>query len=120
MKRCPGYRRDGLAFYCKICHNQKGKESRDRINGSASAYHRKHRYGITSEEVVAILAAQGDKCPICLTRPPMHLDHETGEVRGILCFGCNGGLGQFQDNTAWLSRAVIYLEDRGSLLKEPS
>jgi hypothetical protein len=99
-----------------------GKQSRIRNNGSASAYHRKHRYGITSEEVAAILAAQGGKCPICLTRPPAHLDHDhqTGEVRGILCFGGNGGLGQFQDNRVWLSRAAIYLEDRDSLLKESS
>jgi hypothetical protein len=134
MKVCPGCgeeksiedfprnknTQDGLAFYCKACHNQKGKEPRIRNNGSASAYHRKHRYGITSEQVAAILATQGGRCPICLTRPPIHLDHDhqTGEVRGILCFGCNGGLGQFQDNTAWLSRAVIYLEDRQSLLKE--
>jgi Recombination endonuclease VII len=136
MKRCPGCgeektfeefprnknSRDGLAFYCKPCRNQRGRESRIRNDGSTSAYHLKHRYGITMEEVEALLAAQGGACPICRARPPTHVDHDhtTGQVRGILCFGCNGGLGQFQDNVNWLIRAVIYLLGRDYLNKEAS
>jgi Recombination endonuclease VII len=136
VKRCPGCgiekpwkdfprnknTRDGLAFYCKICHNAKTRESKIRNNAGYSAYHRKHRYGVTRAEIEALLAVQGGKCPICRSRPPTHLDHdhETGEVRGLLCFGCNGGLGLFKDNTAWLARAVLYLKDRDSLLKDAS
>jgi hypothetical protein len=111
--------RDGLAFYCKACHNAKSRESKLRNNAGYSAYHRRHRYGVTKEDIEALLTAQGDKCPICQTRPLDH-DHMTGEVRGILCSGCNGGLGQFKDNTVWLARAVLYLKDRDSLLKDAS
>jgi Recombination endonuclease VII len=113
---------DGLAFYCKPCHNQKGRESRIRNNGSTSAYHRKARYGITAAEVTALLAGQGGECPICRTRPPNHVDHDhaTSEVRGILCFACNGGLGLFKDNPIWLLRAVIYLLSRDDLKRKAS
>ncbi|MGW4292327.1 endonuclease domain-containing protein [Micromonospora chersina] len=42
---------------------------------------------------------------------PDHVDHDhrTGWVRGILCFNCKGGLGQFRDSLARLARAITYL-----------
>ncbi|MFI0793540.1 endonuclease domain-containing protein [Micromonospora rubida] len=40
-----------------------------------------------------------------------HLDHDhrAGSSRGILCFNCNGGLGQFRDSPTRLARAITYL-----------
>ena len=37
-------------------------------------------------------------------------DHVSRVVRGVLCFHCNGGLGQFKDRTAVLRNAIDYLE----------
>lgn len=49
---------------------------------------------ISDEEYARRLAAQDGRCLIC-GRPPqtrrLHVDHDhkTGQVRGLLCYGCN-------------------------------
>ena len=79
--------------------------------GGSRTYHLKRRYGITAEEVDEMLAAQGGVCAICRTAPAAHVDHDhaTGAVRALLCFGCNGGLGQFKDNPEFLRAAAYYV-----------
>ncbi|MBV1852937.1 endonuclease VII domain-containing protein [Catellatospora tritici] len=64
-------------------------------------------------EFDAMLAAQGGVCAICGAPAPEHVDHDHlfGNVRGILCFNCNGGLGQFKDDRANLRKAIDYLEE---------
>ena len=42
---------DGLATYCKPCHNAKGKAAYTRLYGSTREYHLRRRYGITSADV---------------------------------------------------------------------
>ncbi|MFL6101496.1 MAG: endonuclease VII domain-containing protein [Actinomycetales bacterium] len=100
--------------YCKIHHNLRVNESRDQVHRSSRHYHLVRRYGIGAADVEAMITRQGRMCLICL-RPlgdKPHVDHchETGEVRGVLCFNCNGGLGQFRDDKELLLRAVRYLD----------
>ena len=59
-----------------------------------------------------MIEGQGGVCAICRSRPAAHVDHDhaTGKVRGILCFGCNGGLGQFQDDVDRMTAAIEYVE----------
>lgn len=49
---------------------------------------------------------------ICLAAPPDHVvhDHETGKVRGVLCFSCNAALGQFKDRPDVIKRVAAYVE----------
>jgi hypothetical protein len=101
----------GRGPYCKPCHNARGRASRDRVGG-ARTYHLKRRYGITAAQADAMLADQGGLCALCRTAPAAHVDHDhaTGAVRDLLCFNCNGGLGQFKDDPALLRAAARYLE----------
>ena len=79
---------------------------------------RKYQYGITAEQVGALLGAQGGKCAISTCRTDLTMvgrggdvdhDHVTGVVRGLLCHACNVGLGQFNDDPAKLIAAADYL-----------
>jgi hypothetical protein len=74
-----------------------------------------HLYGITPADYQALLNAQGGGCAICgLTnsgrdRLAVDHDHKTGTVRGLLCHGCNIGLGNFHDSPTNLQKAIAYL-----------
>jgi hypothetical protein len=37
-------------------------------------------------------------------------DHNTGQIRGLLCSACNIALGGFKDNIDSLKRAILYLD----------
>lgn len=101
----------GWAPYCKPCHNARGKAAKEKIGGSRT-YHLKRRYGITAADADAMFEAQGGLCAVCRAAPAVHVDHDhlTGSVRELLCFNCNGGLGQFRDDPAVLRAAADYVE----------
>jgi len=84
----------------------------ERLHGGTRHYHLKHRYGIGADEVGALIASQDNRCPICGRLDPNHVDHDhdSGRVRGVLCFNCNGGLGQFSDDIDRLAAAIAYLD----------
>jgi hypothetical protein len=103
--------RSGVNSYCKPCHNARTRKSREKVGGERT-YHLRRRYGITAEEADVMLAAQGGLCAVCRTAPAAHVDHDhvTGRVRALLCFNCNGGLGQFKDDPGTLRAAAGYVE----------
>lgn len=107
----------GLGTYCKPHHDARGRESKQRVHGSSRHYHLLRRYGVSAADVAEMVTQQGGACPICL-RPlgkRHHVDHDhvTGQVRAVLCFTCNGGLGNDGDDAVRLRRAAAYLD--GSL-----
>ena len=81
--------------------------------------HLRSNYGLSIPEFEALPHAQDNKCPMCRkeltiggrsnTSAHIDHDHQTGEVRAILCARCNNGLGCFQDNVDTLIGAIEYL-----------
>jgi hypothetical protein len=76
----------------------------------------KRKFGLTYEQKQAMVSTQNGRCRICqeLLQPGRrtHVDHDhaSGKVRGILCSGCNTGLGGFRDNPNFLREAARYVE----------
>lgn len=95
-------------------------EAKDRRNKDPEAnritkfkIHLRTQYGISYETYLEIVENQNNKCAICsgeLTDPHLDHCHETGKVRGILCFTCNTALGKFKDSVPLLQSAISYLE----------
>ncbi len=72
------------------------------------------RYGITGLVRNQMLEWQDRKCAICGIKEngkKLHVDHDhkTGEVRMLLCGGCNNG-GGITDNPTLLRAKAEYLE----------
>lgn len=75
-------------------------------------------YGISLEDKKRYLEMQAGVCPICgddgsnSKNSELYVDHDhqTGEVRGLLCGRCNFALGQFDDDIERMKRAILYLE----------
>ena len=87
---------------CKECKKWKRKE---------------FQYGITRDEWMGLLESQNHCCAICKCDKPNDIDwstdhdHETGEVRGLLCRTCNLMIGYAYDNITVLQSAITYLEN---------
>ncbi|GIG61042.1 recombination endonuclease VII [Longispora fulva] len=103
----------GRDRYCRPCHNERTRKNIEKNHGSTRERHLKRRYGMSQQDFDALLAEQGGQCAICGAPAPEHVDHDHvfGNVRGILCFNCNGGLGQFKDNVGSLRKAIEYLKE---------
>ncbi len=69
------------------------------------------KYGMTVEQYDALAIKQGGACAICRKPKPLHVDHchKTGMVRGLLCNGCNVGIGHLGDDPQTVEAAAAYL-----------
>lgn len=77
----------------------------------------KSKFGVDREEYHSMLDKQGGKCglcgdAVCQSGKRLAVDHchETGAVRGVLCYNCNTGLGKFRDNPEVLRKAAEWIE----------
>ena len=75
----------------------------------------RENYNMSVNDYFDMLNSQGGGCAICSTCPPqgsplkVDHNHDTGEVRGLLCQNCNIGLGHFKDSPSLLYRGIAYL-----------
>jgi hypothetical protein len=73
----------------------------------------RRKYGLTEHDYWVLVVAQRSCCAICeliTTRLVIDHDHNTGEVRGLLCTNCNFAIGNLQDDPGRCLAAAAYLE----------
>lgn len=120
---------DGCGNMCRVCSNAYAREWRKKHPGRAKARDKSNnskyrdkrsdhklraRVGITLE-TYNDLASQRKLCAICGDPPAdgarlcVDHDHKNGDIRGLLCHGCNKGLGHFKDDPERLRSAIAYL-----------
>ncbi len=85
----------GRKYQCKECRKN---------------YRRRKKYNLSKEEFDALLKI--GSCEICGSTISLVIDHchDTNKVRGLLCNGCNSGLGFFRDDQTRLHAALSYLK----------
>lgn len=91
---------------------------KDNPDKDKNLYLRK-RYGITLEDYSKMHREQNGVCAICGLEEPYNgyslaVDHchKTHQVRGLLCSGCNRGIGLLKDSTHILQKAINYLSQQ--------
>lgn len=109
---------DEVVFYPDTCDPSVKKIYRPYIN--------KKRRAISTKEYAQMLHAQGDKCDVCkrhwtvCPQPKkkgqprkfgllVDHDHQTGEIRGLLCDNCNKKVGHVNESFLMLRSIENYL-----------
>lgn len=90
------------------------KERRRELNSSRERWRHLSRYGLSKDSWHELLISQSGRCAICvevMENPQVDHCHETGVVRGLLCFVCNTGIGKFRHDVGLLSSAARYLNE---------
>lgn len=115
--------RSGYRSQCKECRLIT-------LRRASLASHLKRAYGATIEWYDQKLEEQGGVCAICkqketrrsrpvtqagvrslkVTRLSVDHDHDTGELRGLLCQRCNIAIGHLMDDLEYLKNAIAYIE----------
>lgn len=126
-------RKDGRQSRCKACANAEATAWTKKNPERRKEQHKRWRaanpdtikrqslrrhYGITLEHYNELLAKQDGRCGICRTDSPrghhntfnVDHDHETGLIRGLLCWDCNSAVGKLGDTAEALERALVYLK----------
>lgn len=105
-RKTPGSRR-----LQAICNARYYKKNPSRLMNN----HLRRSYGITLEQKLKMVKNQNNKCAICENEFKNTRDanvdhnHNTKQVRDILCYRCNIRLGILED-TIFFEKAMKYLE----------
>lgn len=115
--------KDGLSWRCKPCHVAYVRRHREKNPDYYRKVQLRYKFGITPEEYDALLARQDGACAICgqeetalgrhgeVKLLSVDHNHETGEVRGLLCQRCNIGLGHFLTSENLIAAAAYLVQN---------
>lgn len=112
---------DGKQYRCKSCASAANKKShalrREWNSGRARKNRLKRLFRLSEAEYGLMLVKCVFSCQICGEREPVpnrnlavDHNHETGEIRGLLCSCCNRAIGLLRDDPAIIRRAASYVE----------
>lgn len=75
----------------------------------------KQIYNLTDEEYIKMWKEQDGKCKLCEKKLDKYLDvdhnHKTGEIRGLLCRGCNLMLDEMLESNVTEGKLKEYLKN---------
>lgn len=109
-------------FECKICRRLRAKRNH-KANPEQSKHHQlKNKFGISIQEYREMQQIRKNKCDICdksevvfsrrgnkIRDLSVDHNHKTSRVRGLLCQGCNKGIGLLREDIKILNAAIKYL-----------
>ena len=98
---------------CRPCYLQTIRKTKEEYREK----NLRQLYRIGHEDYERMLADQGGTCIACPATPEsqrhgrLHVDHnhETGEVRGLLCHNCNTAIGLLKEDVARFAALTTYL-----------
>lgn len=117
----PGRPRSATCSTCGERPNQRGGKCLPCLKRYQRERHYHRKYGIRIEDYERLLEQQGGKCALCGSPYPngnstyFSVDHchDTGRVRGLLCFPCNSVLGRLGDTPESVNLILQYLRGGG-------
>ena len=122
----------GRCYICNDCKKDNYDKNQEKITAHRRTFYsknkdrimikqRKRLYGISDIEYKKLFLKQKGICAICkggetttsngkIKKLSIDHNHETGQIRGLLCQRCNTAIGMLSDNTECLARAIVYIE----------
>lgn len=106
----------GVSSFCKICnskiHAKYYVDNKDKIIRKTFEYKKKSKYNLTEEEYHDMIARGCDVCTTKEGKMCVDHNHETNEVRGVLCHNCNAALGLLKEDENRILALAAYIGDR--------
>ncbi len=111
---------------CGTCYRRDyWQKNKAKFQGLARDRHLRNTYGLSNKKYEALVAKQGGNCASCRDPLPTvdkrqrrrsaHVDHNhtTGDVRGVLCSGCNTSLGGLKESPRRAQALITYMKKHG-------
>ena len=109
---------DGLRGCCRACASKTYKRDWYKVNKLICTKKSLRKlYGVSLEQYDEMLEEQDGVCKICGginpngVRLAVDHNHDTGEIRGLLCSRCNLRIGWIENNLSVIGKMLNYLSE---------